>query len=101
MDNTDINNKVSQALDAFDSISPLSPTDEWQDTLMSRLTGNQPKKRLQNSHVLLFIFVALILGGNVAFGLRMLSTEISHSGEANSLEAVSNEFLINPVSAKN
>ncbi len=101
MEKIDIHKKIDQALEAFERISYLSPTDEWNDTLLSRLKATQKRKRLRSSHVLFIIFIALILGGNVVFGLKMLSNEGGSSEQANRLQAISNEFLINPVSAKN
>ena len=101
MERTDINKKVGEALEGFGSMPYLSPTEEWNNTLISKLNASHRAKRLRTSHVLFIIFIALILGGNVAFGLKMLSTDSRHSDQGNRLEAVSNEFLINSVSAKN
>jgi hypothetical protein len=101
MESRDINKKVSQALEAFESISYLPHTDEWNDTLMTKLRATQHKKRLMTSHMLFLALLVFILAGNIAFGLKMLGTDRRHSEQGARLETISNEFLINPISAKN
>jgi hypothetical protein len=101
MDNTDKNKNINQALGAFEAMNDLTPSDHWDESLMRKLQATQRKKKLKPSYILFIVFTLLVLGGNVVYGVKMLSTDVDRSDQDSRLEAVSKAFLINPESVKN
>jgi uncharacterized membrane protein len=98
MDNKEINEQVNRVLEDFASRDLLMPSPKWNESLMKRLSST---KRNSNTIPALVLLLGLILLVNVIFDASIINRRpiTSHSDD-NSLELVSSELLINPISAK-
>ena len=95
MENTKINKRINQALEEFQSIGEVQPSLAWTESVMREISGTKRVTKIKSSSTVLVVFMGLILSGNLIFGIKMLTGE-----EGNKLEAISRDFLINPITAK-
>jgi hypothetical protein len=102
MKESEINNQVRLKLNEFETIAELNPSAAWKNSLMERLesTGNNSGQGMFSSKftfVILFIFLV-----NIGFLMNSIVRN-SYPSKLNEkeLQALSSEFLINPVSINN
>ena len=102
MKESELNNKVQQALDEFGSIENIQPSPGWELSLMEKVsaTGLRPASTFSKTKlVVVVMFFALI---NVGFFLSVMLHDSQQGLSKNrDLQIISKELLINPTSLKN
>ena len=102
MKESELNNKVQQALDEFETIGNIQPSSGWELSLMEKVssTGYRPSSTFSKTKlVIVVMFFALInVGFFVSVMLHKSTQDLSTNRE---LQLISKELLINPTSLKN
>jgi hypothetical protein len=102
MKESELNNKVSESLSAFDRLEPIQPSSEWQRSLSGRLESAKYKNAESNLPVRLAIALIIIFLVNIAVILNSFNNNKSRvNNRSSDLEKISKEILINPVSLSN
>jgi hypothetical protein len=99
MKNQDLHNAVVQKLADFESIGNISPSKEWNDSMMKRLSfeNSQPTS---NKSVTKYTIVILIL---ILVNIGFIANSFLRSSQPsfirnNDLNVISKELMVNPVS---
>ena len=99
MKDSELNNPVSQKLADFERIGDISPSAEWNESLMNRISLVNPgttTKRTMKKYTIVIIFIILV---NIGF---IVNSFVKGANRSNSrpgdLNVISNELMINPVS---
>ena len=98
MKESELHSKVSENLDRFDSMEDITPSDDWNRLLMSRIASETPRTgRTQPTWPVLVMLAFIVI--NLGVILAFIGSDGSRSSSRSSdLKAVSSEFLINPTS---
>lgn len=97
MEQTEINNQVSQKLMEFESLGLILPSEDWNKSLTERLSSVRPGFSSIVSSAKFAIAVLLISIINVGFILTVLFNDSQQDTRHNTeLQIISNELLINP-----
>ena len=98
MEDSELKEQIQRTIDDLASIRDVTPADGWNESLLRRLKTSGRKSL---SAKLTIASVCVIISVNMACGFRMLSQNSLTTKEAgNSMEQLSKELLINPISAK-
>jgi hypothetical protein len=98
MEDSELKEQIQRTIDDLVSIRDITPTNGWNESLLRRLKTSSRKSL---SGKLIIASVCVIVAVNMACGFRMLSqNSLTAKGAGNSLEQLSKELLINPISAK-
>jgi hypothetical protein len=102
MKKQELNNKVLQTLQEFESIPSLQPTEAWEQDLMSKIDTAKLHHASPISKTKIIVVILFIAAINIGF---LLSAVVHHSHQTLSrnsdLQVISKEFLINPTSLNN
>ena len=102
MKKSEINNKVQQALEEFETIENIQPSTGWELSLMEKVSSKnlRPTSTFSKTKIVgVVIFFALI---NVGFFLSMMLHNTQQGlGRNRELQLISKELLINPTSLNN
>ena len=96
------NIKVMDALKEFETIENIEPSDDWNRSLMERLSSVKPRSASIFPSTKMLVAIVFVVTINIYFLLNAL---VIHSGYSvhrnNDLKVISRELLINPISIKN
>ena len=98
MESSELKEQIQRTIDDLASLRDITPADDWNESLLRRLKTSGRKSL---SGKLIIASVCVILSVNMACGIRLLSqNSLPDKGAGNSMEQLSKELLINPISAK-
>ena len=102
MQEQELNNRVSQTLQEFESIENIQPSAEWNDSLMQRLSVAK-----QNSTTTFYlpkyaVVIAFVVMANIGFVFKTMMNDSQQTPSRDKeLQVISKELLINPGSINN
>lgn len=102
MKDPELNNKVSQKMEELDRLGNISPSAQWQDSLLDKLSDiNQDAKQpIFKSNIIVIIILCIVINASFIINLAFRHHE-DESARADHLPLISKEFFINPISLKN
>jgi hypothetical protein len=96
------NNDLLKTIEVFDNIAVLHPSEEWNQSLMTRLVSVKPYATPVSMTTKISVLVVFIVLLNVGFILNaFISNSHRRVQRNNDLKVISKELLINPVSINN
>jgi hypothetical protein len=102
MKESELNSRVRSKLSDFETIAEINPSEDWKNSLMNRIesTGNNSGQSMYTSKfTLVILFIILV---NLGFIMNSIVRNSYPSKlSEKELQALSSEFLINPVSNNN
>ncbi len=102
MKKTALNNKVILMLNELDAIEDIHPSENWNQSLMDKLTVSKPASVSIFPSKKLAIIVLFIVLINVGYIIGTVINSSKHDIHRNNvLQVISKEFLINPTSINN
>jgi hypothetical protein len=102
MENSGLDRKVSNILHEFEKLGDIQPSDDWNQSLMSRLSSTRPNSGGMSSITPFALMVLLFLLVNLGFITTSIIGDSTQAQPRNKeLLVISNELLINPISLNN
>ncbi len=100
MKETEIDNQVSRMLMQFEDLDNLQPSEGWNEALTKKLSTTKQISAMPKSKLLMVSMFFIIL--NAGFIVKIfLSSSNAGANNNTSLQTISKEFLINPISLNN
>jgi len=97
MEDSELNKKVLNCIESFDSLESLNPSEEWSKRLKSRLETVKPYKSSVFSPSKFTVAIFLIAILNIGIILTAIFNDSRHSlSRGSALEIISKEMLVNP-----
>jgi hypothetical protein len=102
MEEYQLNRIVTHKLNEFDSLGNILPSEEWNRSLMKRISEQNPSATSRISSAKFGFAVLFIILVNVGFFLNSIIRD-SHltNGRDKALMIISKELLVNPASINN
>jgi hypothetical protein len=102
MENKELKKRVIQSLEAFEALEELQPSNQWNESLMKRLSSSKRRSTAKKTAGTVIVVITLLCLLNIGFGITILLTDTGQSEERKAgLEIISKELLINPSSVNN
>lgn len=98
MSSKEINEQVQRSIEEYGSLPDITPSDAWNDKLISRLQTSKKKNVVGQ---VIVVSICLITALNLAVGIGLISRSVkSPRAQESSMEQLSRELLITPASTK-
>ena len=102
MKEQELNNRVSQTLQEFESIENIQPSSEWNDLLMQKLSLAKPNSLAKFSSPKFAVLILFVVMANIGFVFKTVMHDTQQTPNRDKeLQVISNELLINPSSINN
>jgi hypothetical protein len=103
MKESELNNRISQMLNAFESIENIQPQEGWSQSLMDKLSSAKRPAYPGHSKTKFIVAILFIVLMNIGFILSTIIKNDSRNtlSRNNDLQVISKELLINPTSLNN
>ncbi len=99
MKEQELNNKVSQILNEFESMEGIQPSSDWDASLLKKLNYSKHNKFISSPLINIAAVVVVVVIINAGFLVNLLSKPTNESiTRKDELQIVSKELLINPTS---
>ena len=102
MKEQELNNRVSQTLEEFESMESIQPTSEWNDSLMQKLSvakQNSIAGFSLSKYAVVMLFVVI---ANIGFVFKTVINDSQQTPNRDKeLQVIVKELLINPGSINN
>ena len=103
MKKSELNINVQHALKEFESLENIQASEEWNDSLMARISSAKPYSNSRSYNTKFIVLILIIVLANVGLVLSTMKHGSKHQliSKNNDLKIISKELLINPTSLNN
>lgn len=102
MKEQELNKKVFESIQEFESIGNIESSVEWNNSLIQKISLAKPNSRFAMASPRYLLIVMLIVVLNIGLIFKVINISSSQiSSRKEELKFVSKEFLINPISLNN
>ncbi len=102
MQEQELNNRVSQTLQEFESMENIQPSSEWNDSLMQKLSVAKPNSIARFSSSKYALLMLLVVIANIGFIFKTTMNESQQTpSREKELQVISKELLSNSSSINN
>ena len=102
MKEQELNNKVSQTLQEFESMENIQPSAEWNNSLMQKLSVAKPNSIAGFSSSKFAVLMLFVVMANIGFVFKTVMNDSQQTPNRDKeLQVISKELLINPISINN